>query len=67
MDLFPESFQNFPPLARMALAFFILLVVPMLCRRISLPQVAATLAAGKTIRPMLFVDNWRWGAKVYQF
>ena len=51
MDLFPEFFQNFPPLARMALAFFILLVVPMLCRRISLPVVVGLLAAGIVVGP----------------
>ena len=51
MDLFPEFFQHFPPLARLSLAFFILLVVPMLCRRISLPVVVGLLAAGIVVGP----------------
>lgn len=51
MDLFPEFFQNFPPLARLSLAFFIILVVPMLCRRISLPVVVGLLAAGIVVGP----------------
>jgi Kef-type K+ transport system membrane component KefB len=51
MNLFPEFFQHFPPLARLALAFFILLVVPMLCRRISLPVVVGLLAAGIVVGP----------------
>ncbi len=51
MDLFPEFFQNFPPLARVALAFFLVLVVPMLCRRFSLPAVVGLLAAGVVIGP----------------
>jgi len=51
MDLFPEFFQHFPPLARVALAFFLILVVPMLCRRISLPAVVGLLAAGVVVGP----------------
>jgi Kef-type K+ transport system membrane component KefB len=51
MDLFPEFFQHFPPLARVALAFFLILVVPMLCRRISLPAVVGLLAVGVVVGP----------------
>ena len=51
MEIFPEFFQNFPPLARVALAFFLVLVVPMLCRRFSLPAVVGLLAAGVIIGP----------------
>ena len=51
MDLFPEFFQHFPPLARLSLAFFIILVVPMICRRISLPVVVGLLAAGIVVGP----------------
>ena len=46
MDLFPEFFQHFPPLAKVAVAFFLVLVVPMLCRRFSLPAVVGLLVAG---------------------
>jgi Kef-type K+ transport system membrane component KefB len=46
MDLLQEFFQHFPPLARVALAFFLILVVPMLCRRFSLPAVVGLLGAG---------------------
>ena len=51
MDLFPEFFQHFPPLARVALGFFLILVVPMLCRRFSLPAVVGLLAAGVVVGP----------------
>jgi Kef-type K+ transport system membrane component KefB len=51
MDLFPEFFQHFPPLARFALGLFLILVVPMLCRRFSLPAVVGLLAAGIVIGP----------------
>ena len=51
MDLFPHFFQEMPPLARVALAFFLILVVPMLCRRFSLPAVVGLLAAGIVVGP----------------
>src|SRR5574339_477988 len=51
MNWIPEFFQHFPPLARVALAFFLILVVPMLCRRFSLPAVVGLLAAGIVIGP----------------
>lgn len=51
MDLLPEFFQHFPPLARLALALFMILVVPMLCRRFSLPAVVGLLVAGIVIGP----------------
>jgi Kef-type K+ transport system membrane component KefB len=41
-----EFFQHFPPLARVAIALFLILVVPMLCRRVSLPAVVGLLAVG---------------------
>jgi Kef-type K+ transport system membrane component KefB len=51
MDLFPHFFQEIPPLARIALAFFLILVVPMLCRRFALPAVVGLLAAGIVVGP----------------
>ncbi len=51
MDLFPHFFQHFPPLAKVAIAFFLILVVPMLCRRFSLPAVVGLLVAGVVIGP----------------
>lgn len=47
MEQFPGFFQSFPPLARVALAFFLILVVLMLCRRFSL----AALVAYGTVNP----------------
>jgi hypothetical protein len=46
MDLFAHFPQGFPPLAPIALTFFLILVVPMLCRRFSLPAVVGLLLAG---------------------
>jgi Kef-type K+ transport system membrane component KefB len=51
MNLFPEFFQHFPPLARFSLGLFLILVVPMLCRRFFLPAVVGLLAAGVVIGP----------------
>ena len=51
MDWLPTLFQGFPPLARLALAFFLILVVPMLCRRFSLPVVVGLLISGVVIGP----------------
>lgn len=41
-----DFFQSFPPMARLAIILFLLLVVPMLCRRLSLPSVVGLLVSG---------------------
>ncbi len=41
-----EFFQNFPPMARLSIVLFLLLVVPMVCRRCSLPSVVGLLVSG---------------------
>ncbi|NJC88876.1 MAG: cation:proton antiporter [Desulfuromonas sp.] len=51
MDWILEFFQHFPPLARLSLAFFLVLVVPMMCQRFSLPAVVGLLIAGVVIGP----------------
>ena len=51
MDFSLEFFQHFPPLARVSLALFLILVVPMLCKRVSLPAVVGLLAVGIVAGP----------------
>lgn len=44
-----EIFQNIPPMARLSIVLFLLLVVPMVCRRFSLPSVVGLLVSGIVI------------------
>jgi Kef-type K+ transport system membrane component KefB len=44
-----EFFQSFPPMARLSIVLFLLLVVPMVCRRFSLPSVVGLLISGIVI------------------
>jgi len=51
MDILPDLSQHIPPLARFVVGIFLILVVPMLCRRVSLPAVVGLLVAGIVIGP----------------
>lgn len=49
MPYLTEFFQSFPPMARLAIILFLLLVVPMACRRCGLPSVVGLLVSGIVI------------------
>jgi hypothetical protein len=51
VDLPSEFFQRFPPLAHVGLGFFLILVVSMICKRISLPAVVGLRTVGVVADP----------------